>query len=38
MAFCNVSAREAEIREVNGLSRFWPTHPSREEAIEAATA
>jgi anti-anti-sigma factor len=38
MAFCNVSAHEAEIMEVTGLARFWPIHPSREEALAAMTA
>jgi anti-anti-sigma factor len=38
MAFCNVSAHEAEIMEVTGLTRFWPVHPSREEALAAVAA
>jgi anti-anti-sigma factor len=36
MAFCNVPACEAEVMEAVGLTRFWPMHPSREEALAAA--
>jgi anti-anti-sigma factor len=38
MAFCNVSAREAEIMEAMRLIRFWPIHPSREDALAAVAA
>jgi anti-anti-sigma factor len=38
MAFCNVSAHEAEIMEVAGLARFWPIYPSREQALAAVKA
>jgi anti-anti-sigma factor len=33
MAFCNVSAHEAEIMTATGLAKFWPVHPSREDAL-----
>jgi anti-anti-sigma factor len=38
MAFCNVSAREAEILEGVRLIHFWSVYPSREEALAAMAA
>ncbi len=38
LALCNVSAHEAEIMEVAGLTCFWPIHPSRQEALAAVAA
>jgi hypothetical protein len=38
LAFCNVSAHEAEIMAATGLTRFWPIHSSRQEAIAAVAA
>jgi anti-anti-sigma factor len=38
LAFCNLSPREREIFTVARLVDFWPTFPSREQALEAMTA
>jgi anti-anti-sigma factor len=38
IAFCNVSAHEAELLTVTGLARLWPVYPTREDALRAVSA